>query len=332
MGRFLETLKMTENSNFSDVKGAAAALLRGDPLRIGISTRALFDLEEEHHVFMTEGVKEYSLMQLKREDTPLRKGTGFEVVERLLALNEADASPFVEVILLSRNSPDLSLRAFRSINQYQLSIKTGSFTSGRSLTPFIPAWGIDLFLSNEDTDVQGAVEGGAAAARLGVVPAIGNETSAGEVRIAFDGDAVVFGPESDVVYKERGLDAFLAHEVANAANPMARGPFGNFLHKLSALRRVFLNDADVSTVRIALVTARNAPAHERVVRTLRAWGTPADEAHFVGSRSKAPILQALGAHIFFDDQEKHVLGASSVVPSGHVPGPHDPAEPIIPAA
>ncbi|SEN85011.1 5'-nucleotidase [Sphingomonas gellani] len=305
--------------------------LRENPLRIGISTRALFDLEEEHRVFKTEGVKAYASMQLAREDTVLGKGTGFEVVERLLALNQPGKVPFVEVILLSQNSPDLSLRAFKSIDRYKLGIKTGSFTSGRSLAPFVPAWGIDLFLSNEDADVKGAVEGGAAAARLGNVPKDRNETLAGEVRVAFDGDAVVFGPESDAVYKEQGLDAFLAHEVANADNPMARGPFGNFLHKLSALRQVYLTDADVSKVRIALVTARNAPAHERVVRTLRAWGTPADEAHFVGSRSKAPILRALGAHIFFDDQEKHVLGAATVVPAGHVPGPHDPAMPVIPA-
>jgi 5'-nucleotidase len=212
-----------------------------------------------------------------------------------------------------------------------LSIKTGSFTSGRSLAPFIPAWNIDLFLSNEGADVQGAVLGGAAAARLGMAPKDREATPSDEVRVAFDGDAVVFGPESDAVYKEQGLDAFLAHEVANAANPMARGPFGNFLHKLSALRRVFLTKEDVSKVRIALVTARNAPAHERVVRTLRAWGTPADEAHFVGSYAKAPILKAFGAHIFFDDQEKHVLGAAPEVPSGHVPGPHDPAEPVVPA-
>lgn len=327
----MATQEISGNSIELDVNSDPATALRSDPLRIGISTRALFDLEEEHHVFTSAGVKAYALMQLEREDTILRKGTGFEVVERLLALNEPGALPFVEVILLSRNSPDLSLRAFKAINLYELAIKTGSFTSGRSLAPFIPAWGIDLFLSNEDADVQGAVSGGAAAARLGIVPEVGDETPAGEVRIAFDGDAVVFGPESDAVYKEHGLEAFLAHEVKNAANPMTRGPFGNFLHKLSALRRVFLTDADVSKVRIALVTARNAPAHERVVRTLRAWGTPADEAHFVGSRAKAPILKALGAHIFFDDQEKHVLGASTVVPSGHVPGPHDPAEPVIPA-
>ncbi|MER9367373.1 5'-nucleotidase [Mesorhizobium sp. M0518] len=307
--------------------GDPGSTLRASRLRIGISTRALFDLEEEHRVFENYGVKSYAAMQLEREDVILRRGAGFEVVERLLALNDPEAAPYVEVILLSQNSPDLSLRAFKSIDHYGLVVKTGSFTSGRSLAPFVPAWGIDLFLSNADTDVKGAVDGGAAAARLGLAPKDRAETPQGEVRVAFDGDAVVFGPESDAIYKEKGLEAFLAH----ASNPMARGPFGNFLHKLSALRRVFLNEGNVSKVRIALVTARNAPAHERVIRTLRAWGTPADEAHFVGSREKAPILKALGAHIFFDDQEKHVLGAAAVVPAGHVPGPHDPAAPVIPA-
>jgi 5'-nucleotidase len=270
-------------------------------------------------------------MQLEREDRILEKGTGFEVIERLLALNEGATCPHVEVILLSQNSPDLSLRAFKSINYYGLGIKTGSFTSGRSLAPYVPAWGIDLFLSNMAADVRGAVDGGAAAARLGVAPKDRPETPPGEVRFAFDGDAVVFSAESDLIYTQQGLDAFLAHEKANAGNPMARGPFGNFLHKLSELRRAFLDENNVSKVRIALVTARNAPAHERVVRTLRAWGTPADEAHFVGTHEKAPILGALGAHIFFDDQEKHVLGASTVVPAGHVPGPHAPGAPVIPA-
>lgn len=316
----------------SKVNGDAEELLRENPLRIGISTRALFDLEAEHRVFEREGVQAYAAMQLDREDVILGKGAGFEVIERLLALNVSGVAPYVEVVLLSQNSPDLSLRAFKSIDHYRLPIKTGSFTSGRSLSPFVPAWSIDLFLSNMDADVKGAVEGGAAAARLGLVPKDRDETSEGEVRVAFDGDAVVFGAESDIIYKENGLDAFLAHEIANASNPIARGPFGNFLHKLSALRRVFLDDGNVSKVRIALVTARNAPAHERVIRTLRAWGTPADEAHFVGGHSKAPLLKALGAHIFFDDQEKHVLGAAAVVPAGQVPGPHDPSAPVIPAS
>ena len=309
-----------------------AVFLTANPLRIGISTRALFNLEEEHRVFEDQGVKAYAAMQLNREDVILGEGAGFEVVERLLALNNPGTAAYVEVILLSQNSPDLSLRAFKSIDHYGLVVKTGSFTSGRSLAPFVPAWGIDLFLSNMDTDVKGAVAGGAAAARLGVAPKVPGERPTGEVRVAFDGDAVVFDAESDIIYKEQGLDAFLAHETANVSNPMARGPFGNFLHKLSALRRVFLDEENVSKVRIALVTARNAPAHERVIRTLRAWGTPADEAHFVGGRDKAPILKALGAHIFFDDQEKHILGAASVVAAGHVPGPHDPNAPVIPAS
>lgn len=320
------------DSGQSDANDAVTDSLKANPLRVGISTRALFDLEEEHRVFEVQGVQAYAAMQLEREDVILRKGSGFEVVERLLALNDPDTAPYVEVVLLSQNSPDLSLRAFKSIDHYGLAVKTGSFTSGRSLSPFVPAWGIDLFLSNTDSDVKGAVAGGAAAARLGLGPKDRAETSTGEVRFAFDGDAVVFGAESDIIYKEQGLAAFLAHETANANNPMARGPFGNFLHKLSALRRVFLDEGNVSKVRIALVTARNAPAHERVIRTLRAWGTPADEAHFVGGHSKAPILKAIGAHIFFDDQEKHVLGAAAVVAAGHVPGPHDPDAPVIPAA
>ncbi|MFC7398196.1 5'-nucleotidase [Chelatococcus sp. GCM10030263] len=307
------------------------ARLRSAPLRIGISTRALFDLEEEHAVFMNQGVQAYEALQLEREDSPIAKGAGFEVVDRLLRLNEANEQPYVEVVLLSRNSPNLSLRAFDSIEKYNLAIKTGSFTSGRPLGPFIPAWEVDLFLSNEAVDVQAAISAGAAAARLGVAPKDRQETREDEVRIALDGDAVVFSPESDEIYKADGLQAFLEHERNNAKKPMAGGPFGNFLKKLSLLRRIYMNGDGVSKVRIAIVTARNAPAHARVIHTLRAWGTPADEAHFVGVREKAPILKAFGAHIFFDDQEKHFLGASEVVPAGHVPGPHDPSEPIIPA-
>ena len=305
--------------------------LQSHPLRIGISTRALFDLEEEHSVFMTQGVQAYAALQLERENKPIEKGAGFEVVERLLRLNAPTKKPYVEVVLLSRNSPDLSLRAFNSIEQYGLGIKTGSFSSGRSLGPYIPAWDIDLFLSNEASDVQAAIAAGAAAAKLGVFPRDHRGIVEDEVRIAFDGDAVVFSPESDEIFKNQGLQAFLQHEKENATMPMAGGPFGSFLKKLSLLRNVYMDQSGASRVRIAIVTARNAPAHARVIHTLRAWGTPADEAHFVGVRAKAPILKAFGAHIFFDDQEKHVLGASTVVPAGHVPGPHSPDEPIIPA-
>ncbi len=306
--------------------------LQTAPLRIGISTRALFDLEEEHDVFVREGVWAYSELQLKREGLHLNRGTGFDVIDRLLRLNIEGERPFVEVVLLSRNSPDLSLRAFNSIQSYGLGIKTGSFTSGRPIGPYVSGWAIDLFLSNEESDVRAAVAAGAAAAKLGPPPLNPIEIAEDEVRIAFDGDAVVFSAESDEIYKAEGLAAFLAHERDNATRPMSGGPFGNFLKKLSMLRAFYMDGQGFSKVRIAIVTARNAPAHERVVHTLRAWGTPADEAHFVGTFAKAPILKACGAHIFFDDQEKHVLGASSVVPAGHVPGPHEADNPVIPAA
>lgn len=306
--------------------------LREQPLRVGISTRALFDLEEEHKVFVEKGVQAYVELQREREDRLLRKGSGFPVVERLLNLNDKSEKPFVEVILMSRNSPDLSLRAFKSIKEFGLDIKHGSFTSGRSLAPYVRSWAIDLFLSNESSDVQSAVQAGAAGARLGKKPTAEIVDEANdEVRIAFDGDAVVFSEESDLIYKEKGLQAFFEHEQRNAQKPMAAGPFGQFLKKLSILRDVHLYEPGVSKVRIGIVTARNAPAHERVVYTLRAWGTPADEAHFVGVNSKAPILREMGAHIFFDDQEKHVLLAEDVVPSGHVPGPHSPDQAVIPA-
>lgn len=301
----------------------------GLPLLIGVSTRALFDLEEEHAMFRHQGVEAYAKLQLHRERAVLAPGSAFSVVRRLLALNSPGTNDRVEVIFLSRNSPDLSLRAYYSSEQHGLGIRRGSFTSGRSVAPYVQGWGIDLFLSNDDTDVRAAVGAGTAAARLWPHPPEGGDAADDEVRIALDGDAVVFSPESDEIFKTGGLAAFLAHERANAQVPMTRGPFGKFLHKLARLRDS-VKDADGrSKVRIAIVTARNAPAHERVIHTLRAWGTPADEAHFVGAHDKSSLLRAFGAHIFFDDQEKHVLGASPFLPAGLVPGPHDPTVPVI---
>lgn len=306
--------------------------LSKNPLRVGISTRALFHLEEEHKVFEEEGVDAYAELQRQREGVPLEKGSGYEVVDRLLSLNDPEREPLVQLVLMSKNSPDLSLRAFKSAERLGLNVKWGSFTSGRSLAPFIPAWGVDLFLSFDSSDVQAAVNAGTAAARLMQPPETRSANGVdSEVRFAFDGDAVVFSGESDAIYKEHGLDAFFEHELENAKKPMSAGPFGEFLKKLSKLREAHIYEPGVSKVRIGIVTARNAPAHERVIYTLRAWGTPADEAHFVGTNSKGPILEAMRAHIFFDDQEKHVLGASSLVPAGHVPGPHTADEPVIPA-
>lgn len=302
------------------------------PLVVGISTRALFDLREEHTVFEKRGVEAYAALQRKREQVVLPKGTGFEVVERLLALNPPDGPPLVEVVLISRNSPDLSLRAFNSVAEYGLRVRHGSFVSGRPVGPMVQAWSVDLFLSNEEADVRAAAEAGTAAARLHPPPERAAVAPLDEVRIAFDGDAVLFDAASDEIYKAEGLEAFLAHERTNAHVPMNRGPFGHFLRKLAGIRAQVMRGDGSSRVRLALVTARNAPAHERVVLTFREWGTPFDEAHFVGRHVKAPFVEAFGAHIFFDDQEKHLLGARTIVPAGHVPGPHPADHLIVPAA
>jgi 5'-nucleotidase len=290
------------------------------PLIVGVTTRAMFDLAEEHSVFELAGVEAYAKLQLERENDPLKPGAAFEVARRLLSLNPEVGPPLVDVILLSRNSPDLSLRAFRAFEKHQLAIKRGSFTSGRTVAPFVRAWKVDLFLSNDENDVLAAQSAGTAAARLGTRPEEIADEPMDEVRFAFDGDAVVFSSESDQIFKDYGLDRFLSHERENAKIPMNRGPFGKtFLPKLALLRKLFMRPDGTSRVRIAIVTARNAPAHERVVLTLRAWGTPADEAHFVGLYSKTPILEATRAHIYFDDQERHVTAASDVVAAGLVP-------------
>lgn len=289
-----------------------------EPLVVGVSTRALFNLEEEHRIFEQHGVEAYATLQRDREQSLLHKGAAFEVIERLLALNRDQPHKLVEVIILSQNSPDLSLRAFNSVEHYGLPITKGSFTSGRCVGTLIPAWGIDLFLSNDETDVRSAAKSGAAAAKLGALAANAQSTPSDEVRIALDGDAVVFDAESERLYKESGLEAFLEHEKANAEVPLNQGPFGIFLRKLAGVRAKVSREDGTSRVRIAIVTARNAPAHARVVHTLRAWGTPADEAHFVGNHDKGPILAAIDAHIFFDDQERHVLSASQLVSAGLV--------------
>lgn len=303
------------------------------PLVVGVSTRAMFDLEEEHAVFESEGVHAYIELQRARESESLEPGAAFEVTRRLLALNTEGEAPLVEVILLSKNSPDLSLRAFRSFEHHGIAIKHGSFTSGRSVAPFVQAWNMDLFLSNDDADVRSAVSAGTAAARLGPNPPSREEEPPDEVRFALDGDAVVFDETSDRLYQMEGLHRFLEYERQNAMVPMKRGPFGKtFLPKLAQLRTHFMGPDGVSRVRIAIVTARNAPAHERVIQTFRAWGTPADEVHFVGRHEKGPILQATRAHIYFDDQEKHILGARDILPAGLVPGPHLPDNPVIPAS
>lgn len=290
------------------------------PMVIGVSTRALFDVEEEHDVFMREGEEAYSALQRERETDPLKRGCAFEPLQRLLALNPQDGAPCVEVVLLSHNAPDMALRAFHSCAYYGLTIVSGSFTSGRSVAPFLSSWGVDLFLSNDDVEVRAALARGIAAAKLGATSSRAAANDIDDVHFALDGDSVIFDSASDRIFEEQGLEAFETHERANALVAMRPGPFGSvFLQKLVKLRQACLQQDGKSRVRITLVTARNAPAQERAVRTLRAWNALFDEAHFLGCRAKAPFLAAAGAHIFFDDRQTNVEEAEGIVTAGLVP-------------
>ncbi|ROR32442.1 5'-nucleotidase [Inmirania thermothiophila] len=282
-------------------------------LVVAISSRALFDLEESHQVFVEQGVEAYARYQIAREDEPLAPGVAFPLVRKLLALNEGGRRR-VEVILLSRNSADTGLRVFNSIRHHGLDISRAAFTGGRSPYRYVAPFGAQLFLSADADDVRRALEAGLAAAVI--LPARSGAAGDGELRIAFDGDAVLFSDEAERVYQREGLEAFQRTEAESAHEPLAGGPFKPFLAALHAIQREF--PAGRCPVRTALVTARAAPAHERVIRTLRAWEIRIDEAFFLGGLPKGAFLRAFGADIFFDDQRRHCEDAAAHVPAGHV--------------
>ena len=287
-------------------------------LVIGISSRALFDLEQSNRVFEEQGVEAYYEYQLQHEDEVLAPGIAFPLVRKLLALNVLPpVRPRVEVILLSRNTADTGLRIMHSIEHYGLDISRAAFTGGESTYPYVPAFDAHLFLSANPEDVRKALDAGHAAATI--LPSnIGQNVPATEgLRIAFDGDAVLFSDEAERVYKGQGLEAFTAAEVGAARRPLSGGPFKDFLAALHRIQSDF--PAELSPIRTALVTARSAPAHERVVRTLRAWNIRIDEALFLGGLDKGPFLKAFGADIFFDDQRGHCESARQHVATGHVP-------------
>lgn len=289
------------------------------PLVIGIGSRALFDLEEENRIYEEQGVPAYEQYQVTHEKEILRKGSAFQLVKAFLELNKLRDERLAEVIIMSRNNPNTSLRIFNSIENYDLDITRAALSSGNSIAPYLKAFKTDLFLSANADDVQEAINNGIAAGRIltGASHAESNK-KIDQIRIAFDGDAVLFSAESEKIFQEGGLEAFTEHEKANADNPMGKGPFANFLSSLSHIQDLF-KDCDRQPVRTALVTSRNAPAHERAIKTLRNWGVHIDEAFFLGGVSKTEVLSAFGAHIFFDDQDIHTNPASSVVPSATVP-------------
>jgi 5'-nucleotidase len=286
-----------------------------DRLVIAISSRALFNLDESHQVYQNEGLQAYSDYQVAREEEPLEPGEAFPLVHKLLRLNDRLGDSQVEVVLLSRNSADTGLRVFNSIQHYNLDISRAAFCGGESPWRYINAFGCQLFLSNEAEDVRYALDCGVAAATL--VSSKGGDSVDDQLRFAFDGDAVLFSDEAERVYKSEGLEAFSASEKAAARDPLAGGPFKPFLSALHRLQQAF--PPTEAPIRTALVTARSAPAHERVIRTLRAWNIRIDESIFLGGLDKTEFLRAYQADVFFDDQQSHCESASPHIATGHVP-------------
>jgi 5'-nucleotidase len=285
-----------------------------DKLVVGISSRALFDLTDANEVFEQGGLSAYRAYQREHERDVLEPGTAFPLVRGLLAVNERAGERLVEVVILSRNDADTGMRVLRSVEAHGLDITRGVFRGGRDPYPLLRAMSCDVFLSLESSQVLKAQEQGVAAALILPSAKLANDDLT-EVRIAFDGDAVLFDPASQLVYDSEGLDAFHRHEADRADEPMSAGPFRPFLQGLARIQDHF---GTASPIRTALVTARAAPAHYRVVNTLRTWGVNVDETYFLGGVQKAEVLMAFGAHIFFDDQRVHAESAATRVPAAQV--------------
>jgi 5'-nucleotidase len=289
-------------------------------LTIAVSSRSLFHLEDGNKIYMEQGQEAFNDYMHEKENVVLRPGPAFSLVRKLLALNRRVSdvqARGVEVVLLSRNSPDAGMRVMNSIKHYNLDIERAVFSQGADRFRYAKALGAHLFLSTTHADVKNAIANGIAAATL--FPSESQfEEGDGIVRIALDGDAVIFSDEADECYQKHGLQVFRDSESANAHIPLGAGPFKDFLIGLQKLQRSF--SIGEAPVKIALVTARGMPAHERVIRTLRHWGIVLDEAFFAAGLSKGPLLEAFGADMFFDDTEKNIVSARSCnIISGHVP-------------
>ncbi len=297
-----------------------AASLDGK-LVVAISSRALFDFEEENRVFEQANDQSYMALQRERLDVAANPGVAFALVKKLLRFDAPDALPeqrLIEVVVLSRNDPVSGLRVFRSAQAEGLRIERGVFTRGRAPWKFLEPLSANLFLSANEEDVRAAIELGFPAARVFPQSVKASESHPDEIRIAFDGDAVIFSDESEQVFQQGGLEAFQSHEALKAAKPLPPGPFKPLLDALQLLQRRHSSGGSPMKLRTALVTARSAPAHERAVRTLMDWGIEIDEAMFLGGLEKGPFLREFEPDFFFDDQTGHVESAASVGPAGQV--------------
>ncbi|MBT87452.1 MAG: 5'-nucleotidase [Gammaproteobacteria bacterium] len=286
-------------------------------LVVGISSRALFDLSESHEIFQNDGVEAYRKYQIKNEDQILVPGEAFNLVNKILKINDFyENKDRVEVILLSRNTADTGLRIFNSIESHELNISRAVFCGGESPYKYVKAFGVDLFLSSSKDDVKMAIQNSVASARI--ISSKSKKLSKDDalLRIAFDGDSVIFSDESEKIYAKEGLKAFLENE-RKQKSILKAGPFKSFLVELNKLQSE-LSHVDCP-IRTALVTARSAPSHKRVIKTLRNWGVRIDESLFLGGIKKSEFLKSFKADIFFDDQQNNIEDASAKVTSAHVP-------------
>lgn len=288
-------------------------------LVVAISSRALFDFEEENRIFEENDDKAYMQLQLQKLEQPAPQGVAFSLVEKLLRFNTSD-NQRVEVVILSRNDPVSGMRVFRSAKHYGLPIERGTFTRGRPPWKYLNALHAHLFLSTHVQDVRDALAVGVPAAQVYPQSRHASTAHPNEVRIAFDGDAVLFSDEAERVYQSEGLDAFQAHETAKAGQPLPDGPFKPLLQALHMLQSASSHNPEDEEIgiRTALVTARSAPAHERAIRTLMSWNIEVDEAMFLGGLAKGEFLREFEPDFFFDDQTGHIQSAASHVPAGHV--------------
>ena len=286
-------------------------------LVIGISSRALFDLSKSHKIFEKEGIDAYRSHQIKNENEILDPGEAYNLVTKILKINDLyDFENRVEVILLSRNTADTGLRVFNSIEAHELNITRAVFCGGESPYKYVKAFGVDLFLSSSKDDVKMAIENNVPSARIIPSKAKKKVKDSDLLKIAFDGDSVIFSDESEKVFEEAGLQAFLDNE-RKKKSMLKAGPFKSFLVELNKLQSE-LESGDCP-IRTALVTARSAPSHKRVIKTLRKWGVRIDESLFLGGMNKADFLKSFEADIFFDDQQQNITDASDKVTSAHVP-------------
>ncbi len=301
-----------------------------DTLVIGISSTALFDLSESDAVFRAKykedkdtAIAEYRKYMLDRENEDLEDGTGMPLVRALLGLNQYqtdDVPPLVEVVVMSRNSPETGIRVLHNIRKRELQIARHAFTGGESVVDYLDAFDVDLFLTTNIRDAQRVIDGRTCAAAIVKKPPDDfGKVPEGQVRIAFDGDAVLFDESSEIVYRAEGLSGFHKNEDENQDVPMQEGPYASLLKKLSRLQQRLPFRVEFSPVRMAIVTARGAPAEMRVIKTLRRWGIYVNEIFFLGGVEKAKVLKAFRPHIFFDDQDLHLEAAAKVVPSCKVP-------------